>query len=93
MQVVPDSGWLSVGGFDRTVSSDSVMLSRLSGGLRKLYQDLLNEPLPEHLAVFVRELEGQGRFASEGLACGSPLGPIPGQEQAVRPQSVPARGQ
>ena len=30
--------------------------------LRKTYHDLLDEPLPEHLVVFVRELESQGAF-------------------------------
>jgi hypothetical protein len=34
-----------------------MMLSRLGGGLRGLYQDLLDEPLPEYLTAFVREFE------------------------------------
>jgi len=33
------------------------MLTRLGSGMRGLYQDLLDEPLPDFLAVFVRELE------------------------------------
>ena len=83
MQVVPDSGWLGFDAPHRTVSSDTAMLSRLSGGLRRLYQDLLNEPLPEHLAVFVRELEGARAHASEGLSCRSRAS-IPDQDRAAR---------
>ena len=37
--------------------TDTVMLSRLGSGLRGLYKDLLDEPLPEFLALFVRELQ------------------------------------
>ena len=33
------------------------MLARLGSGMRGLYQDILDEPLPDFLAVFVRELE------------------------------------
>ncbi len=33
------------------------MLSRLGSGLHGLYRDLLDEPLPEFLAVYIRELE------------------------------------
>src|SRR3954470_21719423 len=66
MQIVPDSGWLGFESSHRAVSSNALMLSRLSSELRKTYHDLLDEPLPEHLVVFVRELESQGRF--EGLA-------------------------
>src|SRR3954453_22054141 len=63
MQIVPDSGWLGFESSHRAVSSNALMLSRLSSELRKTYRDLLDEPLPEHLVVFVRELEIQGRFA------------------------------
>jgi hypothetical protein len=41
--------------------TDTVMLSRIGSGLRGLYQDLLEEPLPEFLALFVRELDGRER--------------------------------
>jgi len=37
------------------------MLSRLGNGLRGLYKDLLDEPLPEFLAVFIRELDERER--------------------------------
>ena len=33
------------------------MLTRLGSGMRGLYKDILDEPLPDFLAVFVRELE------------------------------------
>ena len=58
MQVVSGSDW-SVGLNSRSSNSliDTVLLSRIRGDLRGLYQDLLDEPLPEFLAVFVRELD------------------------------------
>ena len=58
MQVVSGSDW-SVGLNSRSSNSltDTVVLSRIGNGLRGLYQDLLDEPLPEFLALFVRELE------------------------------------
>ena len=58
MQVVHAHEW-SVGLNSRSSNSltDTVMLSRLGSGMRGLYKDLLDEPLPEFLAMFVRELE------------------------------------
>ena len=58
MQMVHAPDW-SVGLNSRSSKSltDTVMLSRLGSGLRGLYQDLLEEPLPEFLALFVRELD------------------------------------
>ena len=58
MQVVSGLDW-SVGLNSRSSNSltDTVRLSRIGSDLRGLYQDLLDEPLPEFLAVFVRELE------------------------------------
>ena len=58
MQVVHAPDW-SVGLNSRSANSltDTVMLTRLGSGMRGLYQDLLDEPLPDFLAVFVRELE------------------------------------
>jgi hypothetical protein len=34
-----------------------VVLIRLRNGLRGLYQDQMDEPLPERLAALIRELE------------------------------------
>ncbi len=58
MQVVHAPDW-SVGLNSRSSNSltDTVMLSRLGSDLRGLYRDILDEPLPEFLAVFIRELE------------------------------------
>ena len=58
MQVVHAPDW-SVGLNSRSSNSltDTVMLSRLGSGMRGLYKDLLDEPLPEFLAMFIRELE------------------------------------
>ena len=62
MQVVHAPDW-SVGLNSRSSNSltDTVMLSRLGNGLRGLYKDLLDEPLPEFLAVFIRELDERER--------------------------------
>ena len=40
------------------------ILSRLGLGLRGLYQDLTDEPVPDFLAVFIRELEQREQSAS-----------------------------
>ncbi len=62
MQIASGSDW-SVGLNSRSshALTDTVMLSRIGSGLRGLYQDLLEEPLPEFLALFVRELDGRER--------------------------------
>jgi hypothetical protein len=60
MQVVYAPDW-SVGLNSRSSNSltDTVLLSRIGRDLRGLYQDVLDEPLPEFLTVFVRELDGR----------------------------------
>ena len=40
------------------------ILSRLGLGLRGLYQDLTEEPVPEFLALFIRELEDREQRAN-----------------------------
>ena len=40
------------------------ILSRFGLGLRELYQDLTEEPVPDFLAVFIRELEQREQSAS-----------------------------
>ena len=57
MQVVSDSEWLGLKTHRSHAPSDTVVLLKLRIGLRGLYQHLLDEPLPEHLARLVRELE------------------------------------
>jgi len=68
MQVVHAPDW-SVGLNSRSSNSltDTVMLSRLGSGMRGLYQDLLDEPLPEFLSLFVRELD-EGERTPEAQA-------------------------
>ena len=63
MQVVHAPDW-SVGLNSRSSNSltDTVMLSRLGSGMRGLYRDLLDNPLPEFLAMFMRELEQRERL-------------------------------
>ncbi len=60
MQVVYAPDW-SVGLNSRSSNSltDTVMLSRIGSGMRSLYKDILDEPLPEYLAVLIRELEAR----------------------------------
>ena len=62
MQEVSGLDW-SVGLNSRSSNAltDTVVLSRIGSGLRGLYDDLLDEPLPEFLALFVRELEDRER--------------------------------
>ena len=52
MQMVHAPDW-SVGLNSRSSNAvtDTVMLSRIGSGLRGLYQDLLDEPLPEFLGA------------------------------------------
>jgi hypothetical protein len=40
------------------------ILSRLGLGLRGLYQDLTEEPVPDFLALFIRELEDREQSAN-----------------------------
>jgi hypothetical protein len=42
--------------------ADRLTLARLSSEVRWLYGDILNEPLPESLALFVQQLEGSERM-------------------------------
>ena len=64
MQVVYAPDW-SIGLNSRSSNSltDTLILSRLGTGLRGLYTDLLEEPIPEFLAVSIRELEQRERAA------------------------------
>jgi hypothetical protein len=62
MQEVSGLDW-SVGLNSRSSNAltDTVVLSRIGSGLRGLYDDLVDEPLPEFLALFIRELEDRER--------------------------------
>ena len=45
-------------------SMNPAILSRLGLGLRGLYQDLTEEPVPDFLALFLSELEQREQSAS-----------------------------
>ena len=62
MQMIHAPDW-SVGLNSRSSNAltDTVVLSRIGSGLRGLYDDLVDEPLPEFLDLFVRELDGRER--------------------------------
>jgi len=64
MQLVYAPDW-SVGSNSRSSNSltDAVMLSRLGSGMRGAYKDILDEPLPDFLSVFIRELEQREQTA------------------------------
>ena len=58
MQVVSGSDWsVGLNSVSRAALMDKHMLASLGLGLRGLYQDLTREPVPEFLALFMRELE------------------------------------
>jgi hypothetical protein len=58
MQIVPDPAWLAApSGQSGDTLTNPALLSGLRSGLRGLYKNLLEEPLPERLAQCVRELE------------------------------------
>ena len=48
----------------RQLFDEARILSRLGLGLRGLYQDLTEEPVPDFLALFIRELEDREQRAS-----------------------------
>jgi hypothetical protein len=58
MQIVPDPAWLAgPSGRSGDALTNPALLSSLRSGLRGLYENLLEEPLPERLVLYVRELE------------------------------------
>jgi hypothetical protein len=58
MQVVSGADWsVGLNSFSSNALTDTRVLAKLGLGLRGLYQDLTEEPLPEFLVLFVRELE------------------------------------
>jgi hypothetical protein len=58
MQVVPNADW-SVGfnSFSSNSLMDTRVLAKLGLGLRGLYHDLTEEPVPEFLASYIDALE------------------------------------
>ncbi len=57
MQFVYGADWSGLNSRSGWSSVNPDILSRLGLGLRGLYQDLTEEPVPDFLAVFIRELE------------------------------------
>jgi hypothetical protein len=56
MQFVFGADWSGLNSRSGSSSMNTDILSRLGLGLRGLYQDLTEEPVPDFLAVFIREL-------------------------------------
>ena len=57
MQFVYGANWSGLSSCSGSSSMNTDILSRLGLGLRGLYQDLTEEPVPGFLALFIRELE------------------------------------
>ncbi len=64
MQFVFGADWSGLNSRSGNTSVNPAVLSRLGLGLRGLYQDLTQEPVPDFLAVFIRELEQREQSAS-----------------------------
>ncbi len=64
MQFVFGADWSGLNSRSGSCSMSPAILSRLGLGLRGLYQDLTEEPVPDFLAVFIRELEQREQSAS-----------------------------
>ena len=64
MQFVFGADWSGLNSRSGNSSMNPDILSRLGLGLRGLYQDLTEEPVPEFLAVFIRELEDREQGAN-----------------------------
>ena len=57
MQFVYGADWSGLSSCSGNSSMNADILSRLGLGLRGLYQDLTQEPVPDVLAPFIRALE------------------------------------
>ena len=64
MQRVFGADWSGLNSRSGNSSMNTDILSRLGLGLRGLYQDLTEEPVPEFLALFIRELEDREQSAN-----------------------------
>jgi hypothetical protein len=64
MQFVFGANWSGLNSRSGSSAMNASILSNLGLGLRGLYQDLTEEPLPEFLALFIRELEDREQSAS-----------------------------
>jgi len=64
MQLVFGADWSGLNSRSGSSSMKANILSNLGLGLRGLYQDLTKEPVPDFLAVFIRELEDREQRAN-----------------------------
>ena len=64
MQLVFGADWSVLNSRSGSSSMNTDILSRLGLGLRGLYQDLTEEPVPEFLALFIHQLEKREQSAS-----------------------------
>ncbi len=64
MQFVHGADWSRLSSCSDSSSMSTNILSKLGFGLRGLYQDLTEEPVPDFLALFIRELEEREQSAS-----------------------------
>ena len=64
MQVVYGADWSGLNSGSGSSSMNPDILSRLGLGLRGLYQDLTEEPVPEFLTLLIRKLEDREQRAS-----------------------------
>ena len=64
MQFVFGADWSSSKSRFSSTSMNASILSNLGLGLRGLYQDLTEEPVPDFLALFIRELEDREQSAN-----------------------------
>jgi hypothetical protein len=64
MQLVFGAEWSGLNSRSGSASMNANILSNFGLGLRGLYQDLTKEPVPDFLAVFIRELEDREQRAN-----------------------------
>ena len=64
MQFVFGADWSGLNSRSGSSSMNPAILSRLGLGLRGLYQDLTEGPVPDVLAPFIRELEEREQSAN-----------------------------
>lgn len=64
MQFVYGADFSGLNSRSGSSSMSTNILSNLGFGLRGLYQDLTEEPVPEFLSLFIRELEQREQRAS-----------------------------
>ena len=64
MQFVFGADWSGLNSRSGSSSMNASILSRLGLGLRGLYQDLTEEPVPDSLTLFIRQLEEREHSAN-----------------------------